>query len=193
MCADSDYSLFHSRMGRHRDNFNCGDAADAFLRGKDVFAASAGHSVSATGCSQVPLSDVLVYSEGDMSMDVCLTFPLSLTEEDIMNRDSYVCHPKFRIPCGPGTLFVFSFIDDLHFCHEACISGDGAGGGSLVLDDAVANSGCRVAFAFRWLQLVSQFVASSDRGKHAMKLNSEQRCHEEELVKKKKKKKKNNR
>ena len=136
------YARLNSSIGRHRDNFNVHEAADALVMNQDVLGSSCGHSISKDGNSHAPLSDVLVFSLGDESMDVWLSWPSALTKDAVLARECYISHPKFRIPCGPGTLFIFSHLDDLHFCHEANFPPqvqDRPGGGY------------RMAFVFRWL------------------------------------------
>ena len=50
-------------------------------------------------------------------MDLKLSFPPP--GKPYAERKDYVLHQKLRIPCGPGSLFVFRAEDDLLFCHEA--------------------------------------------------------------------------
>ena len=138
-------------MGRHRDNFQSSDLFDAVMSDRDVFKGKQGYS-------QTPRSDVLVYSEGNLTMDVWLSFPVTLTEAHILERKTYVCPPKYRVPCGPGTLLVFTFWDDLHFCHEARLMEGAAEGPPAV----------RLAFAYRWLQVARIFHARPDM-LHAIK------------------------
>ena len=70
------YDLFRGSMGRHRDNFNSSDAVDALVHGEDVLGTAQGHTISADGNSQTPLSDVLVWtSDGSRPMMVHLSFP----------------------------------------------------------------------------------------------------------------------
>ena len=95
-----------------------------------------------------------------------------------MNRNGYITHPDFSVPCGGGTLFVFKHMDDLHFCHEACFEEEGASGGP---------TRHRFAYVFRWLELKHSFY--TDRAKnHCMKLNAAQcvRAHERQVQRKRK-------
>ena len=63
-------------MNRHRDNFKSRDAVNALIRGKDVLSTSTGHAISADGNSQIPLSDVLIWtSTGSFPMKIHLSFP----------------------------------------------------------------------------------------------------------------------
>jgi len=80
-------------------------------------------------------------------MDVFLSFPSSLDISAVSDRESYKIHPRFTIKCTHGTLFVLSYYDDLHFCHEARCS-----------DTVVAGeSSHRIAFVFRWLSMSRLF------------------------------------
>ena len=45
--------------------------------------------------------------------------PAPLAMEWIGGREDYLCHPLLTVKLTHGTLFVFTPIDDLHFCHEA--------------------------------------------------------------------------
>ena len=49
-------------------------------------------------------------------MDLNLSFPPP--GKPYAERKNYVLHHKLKIPCGPGSLFVFWAEDDLLFCHE---------------------------------------------------------------------------
>jgi len=90
-----------------------------------------------------------VWTEGDLDMDIYLSFPSSLERSAVQNRKSYRIHPRFTIKCTHGTLFVFSHVDDLHFCHEARCSNTVVAG----------ESSHRFAFVFRWLELRRLFHA----------------------------------
>jgi len=153
-------------MGRHRDNWCAQDAVAALTRGEDVLGDAAGHSVSASGNSQDPLSDVLIWSEGDVTMEVLLSYPRSTSEGDVSSRDSYLVHPRLKFPCAGGTLFVFSHLDDLHYCHEARVV-------QMPGQGPAASAGCRFAFVFRWLSLEKLFYAAPEK-RHAVKLSQEQ-------------------
>ena len=62
-------------------------------------------------------------------------------------RSTYVVHPLFSVPCRSGTLFVFSPIDDLFYCHEAFFE-------PATLSRFGA-TGYRLAFVMRWLSATS--------------------------------------
>ena len=66
-----------------------------------------------------PGSDVLLWSEGNTPMVLSLSFPAELDEACIGSTTSYRVHPTFSVPCSGGTLFIFTCLDDLFFCHEA--------------------------------------------------------------------------
>ena len=98
-------------------------------------------------------------------MELRLSSPRSRSKRDVGDRDSYVLHPKLRFACAGGTLFVFSHLDDLHFCHEA--------GVLQIRSQSPAGSGHRLAFVFRWLGLEKLFFAAPDK-RHAVKLSQEE-------------------
>lgn len=116
------------------------------------------------GCPDVVCQ---VWTEGDLDMDVFLSFPSTLETSDVADRDSYRIHPRFTVKCAHGTLFVFSYFDDLHFCHEARCSPTVVTG----------ESSHRFAFVFRWLALPRYFYADP-RFKHGMYLTEELRQRE---------------
>lgn len=77
---------------------------------------------------------------------------------------------------GDGTLFIFSPLDDLHFCHEAAFDQE-------VLRAAGA-SGHRFAFVYRWLASKREFY--TDPGKRwAMKLTDKLQAHKENMAREK--------
>ena len=180
------YGLFGSSIGRHRDYFTADQAVRALVDGEDVLTNATGHAASSDDHSraptpqgpQVPGSDVLVWTEGNLDMNLCLSFPRSLLEEDVRDKDRYIKHPNFTVRCTHGTLFVFNHLDDLHFCHEAepCDSS-----GSELWE-----GGCRFAYVFRCLSTVQLFHASSS---HNMRLSDEQVSAEVERMRKKRKQK----
>ena len=87
--------------------------------------------------------------DGNFSMDLKLSFPPP--GKPYAERKDYVLHQKLRIPCGPGSLFVFRAEDDLLFCHEAvnALQTD--------LHRTAENCGYRFVFVFRWLQSLRYF------------------------------------
>jgi len=145
------YELFHSAMGRHRDYFNVNHAADAMVHGKSMFEVLASSQNAPCGAkSQVPLSDVLIWTDGDAVMDLSLSFPNDLSEGAVLSRNDYTIHPRFKIPCGPGTLFIFSHLDDLHFCHQS------------EFQPSVNHTGHRLAFVFRWVTGAHPYHAAGE-------------------------------
>lgn len=100
-------------------------------------------------------------------MEVCLSYARSLSEGDVANTKSYLVHPRLKFACGGGTLFVFSHLDDLHFCHEARVVQIGS--------QSPAGSGCRFAFVFRWLTMEKMFYAAPEK-RNAVKLSPEDKA-----------------
>lgn len=110
-----------------------------------------------------------MWTEGDFDMNVFLSFPASLQKTDVQNRKSYLIHPRFTVKCTHGTLFVFSHLDDLHFCHEARCSDS----------ERNSTSSHRFAFVFRWLSLRRLFHVDP-KYKHGQYLVETQRQFEKE-------------
>ena len=94
-------------------------------------------------------SDVLLWSEGNTPMTLSLSFPDKLTDDCIGNAMQYTKHPAFTFPCAGGTLFIFTCVDDLFFCHEAEFDQQ--------IRESAAAAGHRFVFVFRWLTSVRQF------------------------------------
>jgi hypothetical protein len=126
------YTAFGSKMGRHRDNFVAQDLT-TYLRTRD---ASVLHKQRN---SQLANSNVLILSLGNAPMVLQLSFP----HDDAGKTSTYVVHPLFSVPCSFGTLFVFSPIDDLFYCHSAFFE-------PATLSRFGA-TGYRLAFVMRWL------------------------------------------
>ena len=146
------HALFNGCIGRHRDFFTSADAVDALVEGIDVFSEGSSRPIPTEGLSQIPMSDVLVWTTGTATMALQLSFPEKLSDRGVRERKSYTIHPRFSVPCMDGTLFIFTTFDDLHFCHEAKF---------LDLGDAL---GYRFAFVFRWVQLKGVFYANPEHG-----------------------------
>ena len=87
-------------------------------------------------------TDVLIFSMGDTTMEMGLSFPLN--KADAGDRTVYVQPNGMRIPLQPGSCLVYSALDDLFFCHEVAFPTE-------YQEDVDGNSGYRVAFVFRWL------------------------------------------
>ena len=66
--------------------------------------------------AQLANSNVLILTLGNAPMVLKLSFP---GVEGSSKRSTYEVHPLLSVPCRFGTLFVFSPIDDLFYCHEA--------------------------------------------------------------------------
>ena len=77
---------------------------------------------------------------------------------------------------GSGTLFIFSPLDDLHFCHEAAFDKE--------VRRAAGASGHRFAFVYRWLTSEREFYTAPEK-RWAMKLTDrlQVRKHESALAK----------
>ena len=128
------YTAFQSTMGRHRDNFVSRDLS-TYLETRDPSILGLQRN------AQLANSNVLIFTMGNAPMVLQLSFPPN--PRHARDRSTYVTKPLFSVPCGSGTLFVFSPLDDLFFCHEAffeprTLSRFGA-------------AGYRMAFVMRWL------------------------------------------
>jgi hypothetical protein len=130
------YTAFDSKIGRHRDNFVSKDLT-TYLSTRDATV------LYEQRHSQLANSNVLIMSLGNAPMVLQLTFPRASTHDSVGTRSTYVVHPLFSVPCSFGTLFVFSPIDDLFYCHEAFFE--------LSTLSRFGATGYRLAFVMRWL------------------------------------------
>lgn len=142
------HALFHGCIGRHRDFFTSDDAVDALVHDLDVLSKGSSRSIPTEGLSQLPMSDVLIWTTGTATMALQLSFPGKLSDRGVRERKTYLIHPRLKVHCMDGTLFVFTALDDLHFCHEAKF---------VNLGDSLL--GYRFAYVFRWVQLEGVFYA----------------------------------
>ena len=176
------YSLFgHNRNGgampRHRDNFTTEQMRE-WLSKQDKHEQTfeewvktlPGSHHGGDANSQVLGSFVLVWTDGNAPMDFKLSFPPPGSPD--ADRKQYVVHPLFTVSLARGTLFIFSPIDDVFFCHEAGFP-KGA-------------QGYRHAFVFRWLSSARQFYLDTHAMKLSNKLVAQKRAREAEAAAKKK-------
>jgi len=164
------YTAFDSKIGRHRDNFLSQDLS-TYLRTQDASVLYNQRN------SQLANSNVLILTLGNAPMVLQLSFPG--WSHAARERSTYVVHPLFSVPCGFGTLFIFSPTDDLFYCHEAFFE-------PATLSRCGA-TGYRLAFVMRWLCPATcathVFYASGVR-KGQMKPSEAEVREEEERVKK---------
>ena len=84
---------------------------------------------------------------------------------------------------GSGTLFIFSPMDDLHFCHEAAFDKE--------VRRAAGASGHRFALVYRWLTSEREFYTAPEQ-RWAMKLTQRLKARQHELAKSKARKRRLN-
>ena len=131
------YTAFGGKMGRHRDNFDVKDLAQ-YLCTRDV------SILTRQVNTQRANTNVLIWSLGTAPMVLQLSFPQHAGAA--RDRSRYMVHPAFSVPCGEGTLFVFSPTDDLFYCHEVFFD--------AATLEAHGASAYRCAFVIRWLSPV---------------------------------------
>ena len=175
------YTAFQSKVTRHRDNWCTEDLVQHLEHGTtstDIFRKLEGHTASIDTNSQMVGSDVMIWTMGNTPMRLTLSFPNPNNRYG--NRDTYIMHPKFMVPCSHGTLFVFAAVDDLFFCHEACFE--------QAILECFGNGGYRFAYVFRWLKSAREFYTNPEK-KFAMKVPEalQQRYEERHKLKRKQK------
>jgi hypothetical protein len=165
------YTAFGSKIGRHRDNFVSQDLA-TYLRTRDASVLFEQRN------AQLANSNVLILSLGNAPMVLQLSFPRTCTRDGVGIRSTYVVHPLFSVPCGFGTLFVFSPTDDLFYCHEAFFE--------PATFSRFGALGYRLAFVMRWLSpttaSTSMFYAEGVQ-KGQVKPSKTEVCQEKARVK----------
>ena len=117
--------------GRHRDAFSSWELHEYYTTGENPFAQNQ--------YAQNKGTDVLIFTMGNTEMEMGLSFPE--TKAEARDRTRYRQPSHLRIPLIPGTLLVYSPLDDLFFCHEVAFQAN----------PPSPPSAYRVAFVFRWL------------------------------------------
>ena len=131
------HTAFGGHIGRHRDNFTSKDLCNYLHTGDPSIAYN-------TENTQDAYTWVLIWTVGNAPMDMVLSFPRRAAEAH--DRSKYDgTRPEITIRLSHGTLFIFSPLDDLFFCHEAHFPDE-------VLREMGA-TGYRAAFVMRWLSV----------------------------------------
>ena len=131
------HTAFRGHIGRHRDNFTSKDLCDYLHTGDQAI-------MDNTENTQEANTWVLIWTVGNAPMDMVLSFPRHPSVAH--DRSKYDARrPEFTIRLSHGTLFIFSPLDDLFFCHEARFPDE-------VLSEMGA-TGYRAAFVMRWLSV----------------------------------------
>ena len=131
------HTAFRGHIGRHRDNFTSKDLCDYLHTGDQAI-------MDNTENTQEANTWVLIWTVGNAPMDMVLSFPRHPSVAH--DRSKYDARrPEFTIRLSHGTLFIFSPLDDLFFCHEARFPDE-------ILSEMGA-TGYRAAFVMRWLSV----------------------------------------
>lgn len=143
------YECFGGRIGQHRDNTSTKHLSD-FLSG------TTSSLLTALGEeeSQVLGTSVVVFSLGTGTMQFILRYPHGDNLHE--SRKDYIVHERFRVPLGPGTLFVLDPWDDLFFTHEAYFDTE---------YDNVGESTWREAYVFRHVGSPGMFHTCAENHK----------------------------
>ena len=135
--------------GRHRDAFSAWELHEYYTMLVNPFANNQ--------YAQNKGTDVLIFSMGNAEMEMGLSFPV--TKAEALDRTRYRQPLQLRIPLIPGTLLVYSPLDDLFFCHEV----------AFPQTRPSSTSAYRVAFVFRWLNESAERMYDLDpanQGRH---------------------------
>ena len=143
------YESLQTATGRHRDAFSAGELHKYYTTGENPFAQNQ--------YAQIKGTDVIIFTMGNTDMEMKLSFPE--TKADALDTPDYQQPSPLRIPLIPGTLLVYSPLDDLFFCHEV----------SFPPGQPSSPSAYRVAFVFRWLNESAERTYNLDpafQGRH---------------------------
>ena len=108
-------------------------------------------------------TDVLIFTLGNAEMEMGLSFPK--TKLDALDREHYEQPPGLCIQLTPGTLLVYSPLDDLFFCHEVAFPRNTTSGNAT----SCSPSAYRMAFVFRWLNECAErlyYLDPAYQGRH---------------------------
>lgn len=149
------YECFRSRINQHRDNSNV-LLFNAFVKQLESGETSTKDwDARVTQSGQRARSNVVVFTLGDAPMKMVLRYPHkdNLCED----RSNYETHPTLHITLAAGTIWVWDFMDDIFFTHEAFFE---------FADDQcvrVGESGMRQAYVFRHVDQLGTFHSAPER------------------------------
>ena len=149
------YRALDSKTGRHKDVFTSAELDQYYRHGTNPF--------DKNQYAQDKGTEVLIYSMGNAEMVMGLSFPRD--KGDANDRTRYEQPPELRIPLQPGTLLVYSCLDDFFFCHEVAFAGQVASPGPTL------GAGYRVALVFRWLNKSAErlyYIGPEHHGRHVL-------------------------
>ena len=151
------YAALEMATGRHRDAFDACELDEYYKTGSNPFARNA--------YAQDKGTDVLIFTLGNADMEMGLSFPEA--KRDALDRDSYTQPAGLRIPLTPGTLLVYSPLDDLFFCHEVSFPKKA----TIPEQTTSPPAAYRVAFVFRWLNETAErwyCLDPAHKGRHVV-------------------------
>jgi len=149
------YGALKTKTGRHRDAFESWELDEYYKMGCNPFARNT--------YAQNKGTDVLIFTLGNAEMEMGLSFPK--TKLDALDREHYEQPPGLCIPLTPGTLLVYSPLDDLFFCHEVAFPRNTTSGNAT----SCSPSAYRMAFVFRWLNECAErlyYLDPAYQGRH---------------------------
>ena len=148
------YCVRGSYIRRHRDNMSSSDFKR--LIGDGEVPRLAGHVPMGGENSQMPGSEVLIYTHGKGEMEFVMR--CASYEKLTMPRKKYPFRAKYAVPLGDGTVHVLHSLDDLFWTHEANWGLYGRPYSKQQKRSGLgANDWYRMAFVMRWSQRRGRF------------------------------------
>ena len=133
------YTMFKSKIGKHRDNFTGDQLYQYFSTGTHPFDPASTAERAKRG--QLQGSDFMIWTMGNAPMVWTVSFPRNRSRHCVRKTAEYVVHPTFQCEVGNGTLLVFPCFSDLFFAHSAEFSPVGL--------QVHPRDGYRLSFVFR--------------------------------------------
>ena len=114
------YTMFKSKIGKHRDNFTSDQLYQYFSSGTHPFDPTSTAERAKRG--QLQGSDFMIWTTGTSPMEWTISFPKNRSKHFVRKTAEYVVHPTFQCEVGNGTLLVFPCFSDFFFAHSAVFS-----------------------------------------------------------------------
>jgi hypothetical protein len=128
--------VFRSYMGKHRDNTTQLDVK-GMTEGKEI---DFKKILCGIPSSQVPGSNVIVYTTGNRPMEMKFSYPAS-QDKVLCERKYFVTNIRYQLQCRNGWATILDPIDDITMCHEVAFEND----------DDNDIEGYRLAWIVRWV------------------------------------------
>jgi hypothetical protein len=138
-------------MGKHRDNFTKDDLKTIYEGGSLLHI---NRKCKGAINSQVPGTNVIVFTRGNRPMSIQFSFPPSFSHLQC-SRDSYVTTPAHQFELNDGWISILDPIDDILMVHEVYFVNDA----KYNLNEK--NSSYRISWVMRWLSVTQDYFTKT--------------------------------